>query len=199
MRNKTASVHGTEKNSTHAVITCLYLFRQLQQSDLTNVQEIKRFCEGCSGQNKNVTVVEMLSIWLSDAQTGVQKITMVFPVVGHFFLPAERVLGISKRKLEKTILWLLQEYLDISSEFGKFYEVAVENWKTEVSSASNATGRVAFLVCPRQTNNNRGKKKMWICLQGEKQYRSTITFAALKSISKKGRPGRKLVDRFVCL
>lgn len=168
------------------------LFHHLQKSDLTNTQEIKLFCDGCPGQNKNLTVVGMLSKWLSDTQSGVKKITMVFPVVGHSFLPADRVFGRIEKKIKKVdTLITPQDYLDIFSEFGTVCKVtediAVEDWKTEVSSVFKVTGGLHFRFAQSkriiiEKNNNR-----LIFVQGHEHYRSALTSAAPKSILKRGK------------
>ncbi|CAH4034417.1 unnamed protein product [Pieris brassicae] len=50
--------------------------------------KIRLLCDGCSGQNKNSIVLGMASKYLLDyAPAGIKSIEIVFPVVGHSFLP----------------------------------------------------------------------------------------------------------------
>lgn len=166
------------------------IFHHLQKSDLTNVQEIKLFCDGCPGQNKNMTVTGMLCQWLSNTETDVNKITMVFPIVGHSFLPADRVFGRIEKKIRKVDTLIdPQEYLNIFSEFGTVRkvteEVAVADWKTEVSSVLKSAGGLHFKFAPSKRIIIKKDRKGNISLQGEEHYRSDL--GVPKGILKKGK------------
>ncbi|CAG5001798.1 unnamed protein product [Parnassius apollo] len=65
---------------------------------LTNVdikEEIKvlrTIADGCSGQNKNSGMVAMLGKWLTtEAPRHIKRVEIVFPVVGHSFIPTDRL------------------------------------------------------------------------------------------------------------
>ncbi|CAF4763168.1 unnamed protein product [Pieris macdunnoughi] len=58
-------------------------------SDKTRV---RLFADGCGGQNKNTILVGMCMKWLySNAPPHVKKLEIIFPMVGHSFLPPDRV------------------------------------------------------------------------------------------------------------
>lgn len=91
------------------------VYHRLRNTDLTGIKTVRLIADGCPGQNKNTTMVAMCSKWLSDlAPDHVRKIEIVFPVVGHSFIPPDRVFAhIEKcvRKLECIIK--PEDYLDI--------------------------------------------------------------------------------------
>lgn len=50
--------------------------------------------DGYAGQNKNSTMICMVLWWLqNEAPAQVSKVTLVFPVTGHSFLPPDGVFG----------------------------------------------------------------------------------------------------------
>ncbi|KAG8246445.1 hypothetical protein J6590_085015 [Homalodisca vitripennis] len=59
-------------------------------------ENVRLFCDGCGGQNKNNTVVHALMNFLEKRShtTHIQNITLYFPVRGHTFLPAEFLEGV---------------------------------------------------------------------------------------------------------
>lgn len=74
-----------------------------------NIKEICIFADGCPGQNKNITMIGMLANFLQrNAPVNIQHIELIFPVVGHSFMPPNRVFGISERKIKKQKLLQIQ-------------------------------------------------------------------------------------------
>lgn len=60
---------------------------------------MKLISDGCGGQNKNSIMVEMACIWLSkEASTEVKNIVLVYPMVGHSYLPPDRVFGWTEKE-----------------------------------------------------------------------------------------------------
>lgn len=56
------------------------------------ITTIRLFADGCGGQNKNVTMIGMCCKWLiTHAPQHVKNVEIIFPVVGHSFLPPDRV------------------------------------------------------------------------------------------------------------
>lgn len=63
------------------------------------------FADGCGGQNKNSTVIGMLAFWLGyKAPKSITTLEIVFPVVGHSFIPPDRVFGLIERDIKKKVL-----------------------------------------------------------------------------------------------
>lgn len=64
--------------------------RRLSSSDLTGLHTILLASEGCGGQNKNKIIVGMLCKWLTcEAPSNIKNIILLFPVVGHSFIPLD--------------------------------------------------------------------------------------------------------------
>nr|CAD7415046.1 unnamed protein product [Timema poppensis] len=72
--------------------------------------------------NKNIAVIGMLAKWLwlsSDLSGNVQSVQITFPVVGHSFLPPDRVFGrIEKIVKKKDTIVQPEEYVEIFQKFG---------------------------------------------------------------------------------
>ncbi|XP_046674708.1 uncharacterized protein LOC124363504 [Homalodisca vitripennis] len=76
---------------------------RLTSANMENVTTVKLFSDGCGGQNKNTTVVGMIAHWLlKDAPKHVTKVVLLFPVVGHSFIPPDRVFGVLERKISRS-------------------------------------------------------------------------------------------------
>lgn len=66
------------------------------------VTSIRLVADGCSGQNKNSSVLGMASKYLMDhAPDRIKMIEIVFPIVGHSFLPPDRVFAQIEKKIKK--------------------------------------------------------------------------------------------------
>ncbi|KAJ4427134.1 hypothetical protein ANN_24750 [Periplaneta americana] len=63
---------------------------------------IRLFCDGYSGQNKNMHIVHALCFWLqSKAPPHISEVVVHFPVRGHSFLLADRLFGVVEKTLCK--------------------------------------------------------------------------------------------------
>lgn len=71
--------------------------------------------DGCSGQNKNTTTIEMVSKWFSSsAPRSLKKVELIFPVTGHSFIPPDRVFGVAEKEIRKrNSIVQTNEYIDI--------------------------------------------------------------------------------------
>lgn len=76
------------------------LYYHLKNKNLSDIHEIQLYCDGCPGQNKNITVLGMLCKFLSESRS-CKKITINYPVVGHSFIPPDRVFGRIEKKIKK--------------------------------------------------------------------------------------------------
>lgn len=76
------------------------------------VQTIRLVSDGCGGQNKNYYIMSIVAFWLlKKAPQTVKKVEYVFPMVGHSFLPSDRVLGrIEKEVKRETVIIDPEEY-----------------------------------------------------------------------------------------
>lgn len=66
------------------------LYDRLQNTDLSSISTIRLMADGCAGQNKNSTVLAMCAKWLSEAPRHVKTIELIFPVMGHSYIPPDK-------------------------------------------------------------------------------------------------------------
>lgn len=68
----------------------------------SNVDNIRLFCDGCGGQNKNSHILHALMYWLiKKSPNHLTTIQITFPVRGHSYLPADRVFGRVEKELKQ--------------------------------------------------------------------------------------------------
>lgn len=77
------------------------MLNHLRTLDLTNINHLRLFCDGCGAQNKNNHVLHALMYFLAQHTGRMNKISIIFPVRGHSFLPADRCFGRVERLLRK--------------------------------------------------------------------------------------------------
>lgn len=101
---------------------CTLLNEYIASNVPENVTELHIFSDGCTGQNRNHTVVRFL-LSLA-ALKRFDKIYHYFPIRGHSFLPCDRDFGVVKRKLRHIDrVYTPEQYNDYvvaASTLGKF-------------------------------------------------------------------------------
>lgn len=166
---------------------------KLTSLNLENVTTLKLFCDGCPGQNKNITMVGMLMQWLYMTNSAVQEIHVIFPIVGHSFLPPDRIFGrIEKRVRKKEVIIDPKEYRSIFSEYATVLEMEKEidifDWKKAVQTTVKppAQWHFQFSVAKRISLKKIEKSAAkTVFVKGEVNYRSDL--GQYKSILKKGK------------
>ncbi|CAH1116482.1 unnamed protein product [Phaedon cochleariae] len=85
-----------------------------------NKKNIRLFCDGCGGQNKNNIVVHsLIDLLYKHLRSSIENITLFFPVRGQSFLPADRVFGRTERKLRKKVsINTVEEYRAVYATVG---------------------------------------------------------------------------------
>ncbi|CAH2088243.1 unnamed protein product [Euphydryas editha] len=93
------------------------------------VDTVRLFADGCGGQNKNTTMIGMCSKFLfTHAPRSLKKIEIIFPIVGHSFLPPDRVFAkIEKTLRKKEIITDPQQYVDILQVHGTTFNLGQES------------------------------------------------------------------------
>lgn len=99
---------------------------------------LRLMADGCAGQNKNTMLIAMISKWLvQNAPAHIKVVEIVFPVVGHSFLPADRVFARIEKELRKVENIISpNEYLKVVGEhstpilIASDSPVTVYDWKT---------------------------------------------------------------------
>ena len=75
---------------------------------------------GCGAQNKNNIVVQTLLYFLGTHTCSVEEIQITFAIMGHSFLPADRVFGRVEKKLrKKPTIANREEYYSVYEEVGE--------------------------------------------------------------------------------
>ena len=107
-----------------------------QQADFEGITKIRLFADGCGGQNKNKTRIGMLMHWFLNEAPDTIKEIQVFPIVGHSFIPPDRVFGNLEREFQKIYVIEKPEiYIDIMKKHATVIRLVGENcpargWKT---------------------------------------------------------------------
>lgn len=142
-----------------------------------NVKVIRLASDGCGGQNKNYYMIGMLGKWLLvNCPKNVKRIEYFFPMVGHSFLPSDRVFGLIEKEIKKqnTII-SPDEYTDIFSKFGTVVPLAGNNldWKEAVSNVVRPPAQWHFKFNPsKRFYFKKSKKGHDVKVKGEQHYRS---------------------------
>lgn len=170
------------KGSNKICSGVFYKLNSLALSD--NIKIIRLVADGCGGQNKNTAMVAMCSHWLSKAPKHVRSVELIFPVVGHSYIPPDRVFGMIEKKIKKVERIIKpEEYINIFKEFGTTIELGTEcpvfDWKSESEIYLKNCSNWRFKI--RQTKKIILKRtnKNTILAQGEAFYRNEKNVLAL--------------------
>lgn len=180
----TENIHAKGSNEVGSAI-----YHCLSNIELGQVKVVRLFSDGCGGQNKNSTIIGMLAKWLhSVAPKTVEQIVLSFPIVGHSFLPPDRVFGVIEKKIRaKGIIVQPEEYIDIfksvATTFNLGSDCPVYDWKATTKKAIKLPGawHFAFQKSKRIviTRSNKGTP----LIRGEPNYNFDV--GEPKSILKK--------------
>lgn len=70
-----------------------------------SITTVRLFADGCGGQNKNTNTMGMLASWLlEESPQHIKKVEWIFPIVGHSFIPPDRIFGLIERDIKKCLL-----------------------------------------------------------------------------------------------
>nr|CAI5850893.1 unnamed protein product [Callosobruchus analis] len=156
------------------------------------VKEIRLVSDGCTGQNKNITIIAMCAKWLISAPQHLDKMQIIFTVTGHSFLPADRVFAFIEKDVKKLDTIVLPEkYYSIFRKYGTLKKLGVEwhaqNWKKEAGDVLKPTSSLHFKIksCKRiiLTRSKTGGKHIFV--RGEPNYKVDVNNA--KGICKTGK------------
>lgn len=170
------------------------VFHRLCNTEFTPECNLLRImADGCAGQNKNSILIAMLSKWLvHHAPTQIKIIEIVFPVVGHSFLPADRVFAhIEKQLRKRENIINPSEYIDVVSQHATAINVAttcqIFDWKSTLKDIFLNVGKwhVPFAKCKRFYLKRSSICSDMVGLRGELHYRQDL--GQYKSICKKNK------------
>lgn len=143
-------------------------------------KHVRLFCDGCGGQNKNRIVLGMLAYWLrTKAPDHITKLTVTFPIVGHSFLPPDRIFGNIEREIRPLeVIVQPQEYYDIFEKHGTVLRLgrdfSFHDWKSAVQEVLKAPGSWHFQFSATKRLFLRKDKTGKIAIKGEPNYVSEI-------------------------
>lgn len=173
------------------------LFHRLRCTDLTNIDTVRLIADGCGGQNKNKIVMCMLMKWLQSENSGsVQNVEVIFPVVGHSFIPPDRVFAqVEKALRKKSTIVTPKEYMKVIADFATVYnfiddgiilydfkEVADEILKLPGSWHFKFNRAKRFFLKKNKKNVSVQGEESYRCITGEPKF-VTKKGASLSSIS----------------
>ncbi|KAJ8881620.1 hypothetical protein PR048_018106 [Dryococelus australis] len=96
------------------------LHHRLNKLNLDEVTTIRLFSDGCGGQNKNQTIIGMLSHWmLSEAPKHLKDIVLLSPTVGNSYVLPDRVFVHLERYFRhESIIENPEKSLQVFNQFG---------------------------------------------------------------------------------
>lgn len=195
--NVFANVWTEESFSKDSNTISSSVYNRLNNTNLNGIRTVTLVSDGCGGQNKNKTMVTMCCKWLLEHPT-VKTVELVFPVTGHYYLPADRVFGITEKRFRKmdTII-SPNQYIDIISEGATIIKVGgdfpVYDFKSAAETIIKAPGqwKVNFSQCKRFFIK-RSKRGGNAVVNGELFYRhKTGTFENICKKQKKKHIGNR--------
>ncbi|CAH1100391.1 unnamed protein product [Psylliodes chrysocephalus] len=69
-----------------------------------NFSTLRLIVDGCGGQNKNTTLITMLMKWFFSINKHIESVEIIFPIVGHSFIPPDRVFAQIEKKKKEAIV-----------------------------------------------------------------------------------------------
>ncbi|CAH2089032.1 unnamed protein product [Euphydryas editha] len=153
------------------------LYHRLQNTELDGIKTVRLIADGCAGQNKNTTVLAMCTKWLAEAPRHVKTLEIIFPIVGHSFIPPDRVFAQLEKEIRKReIIANPDEYYNIIKDFGQVITLGesckVFNWKDEAARVMKPVGRWHFqFKNAKRYILKRSKKEGNVLIKGNIHYK----------------------------
>lgn len=168
------------------------LHHKLTMIDWSGISTVRLFSDGCGGQNKNTTVLFMLSNWLlNEAPAHVKTVVLCFPIVGHSFIPPDRVFGNLERQLKAhTVIVNPEHYLETFKKFSTVVHLgtdcAVMDWKQASDDIMKKPNSWHFqFQKSKKISIKRNKNLTTILLKGELFY--NFESGVYKPLCKRGK------------
>ena len=138
------------------------IYHRLKNTDFSGISEVTLYSNDYEEQNKNWSMIKMLSKWLvSDAPGNITKVWLVFPVVGHSFVPSDNLWSLGKTDLKEMQSNKSRKLL---RDFRKFVtvillrDIPILNWKHYLEVTLKDTGSWHFqFQKPKVTEMDKGK------------------------------------------
>lgn len=157
------------------IVSCVH--HRLTSTDLTDIHTIRLMSDSCGGQNKNQTMLGMLCYWLTqEAPVNVKRVKIFYPMVGHSFLPPDRIFGrIEKVLRSKVTITSPSEYNEVFEDHRIVLQLGVDVnnlcWKDAVADVIKPPSQWHFRFAPgKRVVITRSKQRNAI-VRGEVAYR----------------------------
>lgn len=154
------------------------LYHRLTNADLSSIETVRLVADGCAGQNKNTIMLGMLSKWLTEAPQNIKKVELVFPVVGHSYIPPDRVFAQIEKEVRKhEVISGPQKYIEIISKFSTVNALGTDfevfDWKTASQEVFKHVGswHFRFKNCKRYILK-RSKRAGNVMIEGHLHYKT---------------------------
>lgn len=172
------------------------VFHRLSNSNLDNVDTIRLVADGCGGQNKNSTIMGMVSKWLLSAPENVKVVEIIFPIVGHSYIPPDRVFANIEKKLKKMeVITSPEDYINVLKQHGTVWklgtDVAVSDWRGATQDVLKPPGQWHFKFNPSKRFILKKTLKHNVTIRGEEAYRCDL--GSDKLVTKRGKIINNLV------
>lgn len=125
-------------------------------------------------------MISMCSKWLAESPRNIKNLEIIFPVVGHSFLPSDRIFGHIEKVVKKNDTIIRpDEYINIFKMFGDVNQLGesgfdVYDWKSEAQKTLKPTSAWHFkFKSTKRFILNRTKQNN-ILIKGEPFYKNDI-------------------------
>jgi hypothetical protein len=178
------------KKGSNQIASAVY--HRLKSTDLTGIRIVKLVSDGCGGQNKNSMLIGMMSKFLlHDAPPTLKIIKVVYPIVGHSFIPPDRVFAQIEKDVKKhSTLLTDQDYIEIFNKHATVIRLGdncpVLDWKNAVFEVLKKPANWHFKLQPcKRIIVSKAKKTGNCVVRGELHYNQNIGEG--KSLLKRGK------------
>ncbi|CAH1997175.1 unnamed protein product [Acanthoscelides obtectus] len=100
-------------------------------------ETVRLFADGCGGQNKNANMMAMLAYWLlEESPKHIKQIELIFPIVGHSFIPPDRIFGLIGKDIKKMpVIVEISDYDDLIRKHSTIWKIGIDwdvfDWRTQ--------------------------------------------------------------------
>ncbi|XP_065361529.1 uncharacterized protein LOC135955147 [Calliphora vicina] len=193
LKRETVFIYAWTENqfSKNANLIASALHHRLQNTRFNdNIITLRLIADDSAGQNKNAIIIAMLLKWFSQAPSSLKQIELIFPIVGHSFLPAHRVFANAEKRIKKIENILFpEEYEKVLTEFGSVLKIidvcSVEKWKDVSKEFLQPPRRWHFKFSTTNKFFLRKTHQGEVVITGEENYRTHVNQNKYRSICKK--------------
>lgn len=166
---------GQAKKGVNEIASSLYhSFKRFTFDQ--NHSEVVVAMDNTVSTNKSQGMLVMTMYWLHNhAPKHIKQVELLFPVVGHSFLPPDRVFGMNEKAIrKKEVIFTPSEYVNIFKEHATVIELSEEasvlNWMKEARNNLKPTASYHFRLTKCCKIIIRRNRKHGVTVRGEEEY-----------------------------